>query len=268
MYSIVLMAALSSGGTEATGFGNHWFNWIVCDRQITFGGCTWMDRCWPTRYGWVNPGNCCTRPLYGRYHSSYCACVGAPACAPSCIPPAPAACYGSSGCDGRVGYGCGACYGAGLGYWHDPHVSYPGFSGFGQFGQYGSTVMSPPRGNDPLLNVDPAPKAAPTLPAPDPLKMLQRKIERDTASIILDVPAGALVYIDGNLMKSTAANRTFTTPMLDADGTYFYNVKVIAEINGRKVEDTQKIFVKAGERSNASFAYLRTPGEKPALAAR
>jgi len=85
------------------------------------------------------------------------------------------------------------------------------------------------------------------------------------ATIALEVPEGAEVYIDGNRMRSASARRVFVSPPLEPGRDYFYRVRVVAPGDGgRTLEETQKVYVRAGGRSEPSFASL--PGGRPALA--
>jgi uncharacterized protein (TIGR03000 family) len=260
MYSLVLMAALTTA-PEAEGFGGSWYN-----------HCT-LDSCLPIRYGWKPYGCVMHTPIHIPY-----------------------GCYGCGGCHGHYGHwnGCygSGCYGYGLGYWHADAWSYgAGYGGFGAYGNYGNfgsyslypsgastlnltptvidrSVLPNPSGSGGVVvpnmpsTIGPGGSLTPTPYDPlTPRKQIRDVREFDstttTANIVVEVPEGAIVYIDGNKMKSTAARRVFTTPPIEKGQDYFYTVRVVVEQNGRKIEDSQKVTVRGGEETAASFAHLK-----------
>lgn len=236
MYSIVLTVAMTSGA-EAPAFHNSWYN-----------KCT-LDMCWPMRYGWVSSG--CKGAYWG-------GCYG---CGHGCY----SACYGCWG-------GCyGSCYGTGGYAWPLSYGVYPPIQPYGGYGHYSMGPAPTPGTTVPIL---PAPSGGtinPGIISPMPLeKELPKKPltfgteTSRTASITVEVPAEAKVYIDSNLMKSTATRRTFTTPALEPNQDYYYWVRVVAEENGKTVEEAKKVIVRAGERAEPAFAF--TIKDRPAFA--
>jgi uncharacterized protein (TIGR03000 family) len=241
MYSLVVMAALTTGGTEAPAFGNNWFNY-----------CT-LDSCLPIRYGWKSYGCVLCTPIH-----------------------VPHGCYG--GCYGCYGYSGGGCYGYGRGYWHFDGLAagagYAGFGAYGNYGFYGSySVISNtlPEKSVPYYNPM---SSTPSTNLSSPFEPLNKPKEvqdyrpmstkQVTATIVMEVPENAKVYIDGNPMKSTSARRVFTTPKLESGQDYFYTIKVVMEQDGKKMEDSQKVIVRGGEETATSFAYLKN--DRPAIA--
>jgi uncharacterized protein (TIGR03000 family) len=221
MYSMVLMAALSTGtATPAC----HWRSCHGCYG----GGC---HGCWG------GYGGC-----YGCW-GGYGACHG---------------CYGGwggsggHGCNGYGGcYGCyggyGGCYGCwgGYGACHGCHGGYGDFAGPGFAPAY-ATPAQPPMPGDGVEKVPTPPK---------------KKGDTDTsaaarARLIVQVPADAKLYIDDNPMKTTAAQRTFNTPPLQPGMAYYYMVRAEVERDGQTVSQTTRVIVRAGEVARASFADL------------
>src|SRR5947209_7339054 len=96
MYSIILMAAMSSGAQDPS-FGN---------KYAHVGGC-WLDSCCPARYGWVS----CPGPAYGSGYG--CGCYG----------------YGCGCCGGCYG----GCHGY---YWPLAYGVYPPLLPYGGYGLY------------------------------------------------------------------------------------------------------------------------------------
>jgi uncharacterized protein (TIGR03000 family) len=115
----------------------------------------------------------------------------------------------------------------------------------------------------------PGPGPSTIEPLPRPKEDLKRPLSQPlsyhrTASIAVDVPENAKVYIDGYPMKSTSARRVFTTPALEDGREYYYWVRVVVEDGGKKVEEVKKVIVKSGERAEQSFAHLNR--DLPAVA--
>lgn len=273
MYSLVLMAAMSTA-PEVEGFGGSWYNY-----------CT-LDSCHPIRYGWKSYGCVLHTPIHVPY-GCYGGCYG---CGGSC--------YGYGGWN-RGCYGAG-CYGYGVGYWYDASsygAGYHGFGGYGNFGNFGAyslypsgastlslpttsgagSITTPPPSSGAVPTPNPGiggPGGASVLPSPFDPVIRQKEIrnvqpsdkEMVTANIVVEVPENAEVYIDGNKMKSTAGRRVFKTPAIEKGQDYYYNVRVVFDDNGKRVEDTQRVTVRGGEETAASFAHLKRNG--PALAGR
>jgi len=179
MYSVVLMAALATGGSAP-------------DCHF-FGGCCGCH------------GGC-----YGCYGGCYgCSCWG--------------------GC-----YGCYGCYA----------------SCYGCYGGYGGYAYS---------------YAAPVAPvvvyASAPVQTVQPAVVpvSTKAKLIVEVPADARLYIDGQMMKSTAARRVFSTPALDQKQSYYYDLKAEVVRDGRTFSDTKRVIVKAGQEIRTTFPKLEHP---------
>jgi len=231
MYSIVLLAAMSTGAEgPAFGHGN---------------GC-WLDSCCPMRYGWVSCG------CHGWGSGCYGCFGGCHGCWGGCY-----GCYGSC-------FGCyGGCYGSSChGYiWPLAYGVYPPLQPYGGYGLYPS---APAPG---MLLTPGGPRAiSPTAPEPlpRPKEEPKRPLTLAPASIVLEVPADAIVYFDGNRMKSTSTHRLFHTPPLEPGEDYYYWVRVIIEQGGKKVEEAKRVVVRAGEKVESSFVHVGH--ERPAVA--
>ncbi len=282
MYSIVVMTAMSLTGPEATGFGSgSWYNWNT------------LDMCLPIRYGW-KPYGCVPNYVGGYYGGCGCGwgscCWGAGIGCGGCYGG-----YGYS-FGGFPGYNCFGCYGSGVPYWSLGYagpstagVGYSGLFGYGNYGMYGSysfpnnynspygfqsygqgiiSNQSPIPGTatptvDPSSNLSPSPSSnTPSIPVAEPLgkpKQINNfpAIYRNSkATISLDVPEDAKVYIDGHLMKSAKSHREFVSPELKDSENYYYTIRVVVVRNGKTYEETNKIHVRAGEKTIGSFARL------------
>ena len=73
------------------------------------------------------------------------------------------------------------------------------------------------------------------------------------ATIIVAVPAGAKLTIDGYEARATGNVRVFTTPALERHEEYSYTVKAEVTRDGRTVAQTKDVTVRAGEKSNVKF---------------
>ena len=73
------------------------------------------------------------------------------------------------------------------------------------------------------------------------------------ARLIVAVPADANLYIDDHKMKTQSERRTFQTPELEPGQTYYYEVRVEVERDGKTVGTTKRVLLKAGQEVRADF---------------
>lgn len=245
MYSVVLMTALTVGGTapEAGCYG-----WRGC------GGC-YCGGCWGGCGGYYGYGGC-----YGGY--GWGGCYGGWGCAGYIT------CHGCYGC---VCYGC-ASTGQAAGYIAPatpvapapaapaaPALEAP--ASYHHGGVICTPVMPPagaPAGRRPVQPMPPAPDAPPAgqpEPVPPPKKADDKEVSAK-ARLIVEVPADTRLYIDDQLMKSTAKTRAFTTPPLAPGQTYYYDVRVEVPRNGHTYVETRRVIVRAGEVVRENFEKL------------
>jgi uncharacterized protein (TIGR03000 family) len=171
------------------------------------------------------------------------------------------------------GYG-----GYGGGYWGccpwltGPHAAWPtgsstGYGGYGGFNVSGMALMPGVNYVSPSLGspVPPAP-VAPLEVTPVPPR---RFPEQASATVRIEVPADAKLFVDGTLMKATSAVRYFQTPVLDPNQTHYYDIKVELIRNNQTYTDVRRITVRPGEQASASFAGLEAVAQTtPATAKR
>jgi uncharacterized protein (TIGR03000 family) len=181
---------------------------------------------------------------------------------------------------------------------HSHGVGYSGFGGYGNFGFYGgvpmmhrpSTLDLPPfprpdrftaaipAGPAPMpplpMSTIPLPPPKPELPAePSPeLKKDQPKKEEPKksqtqrparATVVLSVPDGASVSVEGQPLLSSGRERTFRTPELPTGQEFVYTVRAVILVAGHEEIETLKVTVLAGEVSRASFEQLFAKVERP-----
>lgn len=103
---------------------------------------------------------------------------------------------------------------------------------------------------------------------PEPKKAATRIDRPAPATVILCVPAGAAVTVDGQDLRGTGRERTFGTPPLAPGKEYAYTVRVVIVVEGKPEVETQEVKVTAGEISRASFEKLfaRTEADGPSVA--
>ncbi len=76
------------------------------------------------------------------------------------------------------------------------------------------------------------------------------------ASLLLDLPEEAKLYVDEQQIPIRSGQRRFHTPPLEPGQTFFYDVRVVLEKDGQQVEERKRVLVHAGETVEASFAGL------------
>lgn len=100
-----------------------------------------------------------------------------------------------------------------------------------------------------------APQSEPKKPETDPNL-------KGTSRLILEVPADAKVFVDGQETKSTSAIRQFHTPQLDENQAYFYDVKVVIPAGDNPpVELNRRVYVRANQIVRERFDVPANPGE-------
>lgn len=103
----------------------------------------------------------------------------------------------------------------------------------------------------PPLPGEPLPKEA---PKKESNKVLS--VQPVSSTVVLTVPAGAKVFVEGVPLKSNTIERTFRTPALAPGQEYAYTVTAIVEQDGREYTESKKVIVIPGEMSKASFNQL------------
>ena len=158
-------------------------------------------------------------PAFGR-HGCH-GCYGCYGCCGGCW-----GCYGCYGCYGCHGcWGCcGGCYGCG-GCWGG------GYYGGGHRHAYAGTIS------------DVAYARASVTP-------------RDAATIVVDLPSDARLFVDDQPTASTSPRRVFQSPSLGSGDTYSYTLRAEVQRDGKTYQQSKKIFVRAGEETKTAFSEL------------
>jgi uncharacterized protein (TIGR03000 family) len=218
MYSVVLMAALTTGGSAPDLWCHH-------------------------SHGYSGVSATCT----GCYGGSY---YGAP------YGPGWSGGSGYGGGYGGGGYGggCGGCYGCYGGSWGGGgSIDYNCFGCHGCYGCYGGFNCTGfnPYGQPSTPESIPAPK-------PDDKKTGggTGSVAPDRAKVIVQLPADAKLYVDDQPIKISSDNQTFNTPRLDRGQTYYYEVRAEVVRDGKTVVESKRILVKGGQEVSVAFPKL------------
>lgn len=184
-------------------------------------------------------------PAFGRG----CGCRGCSGCS-GC-----SGCYGGRGCRGGYG-GChggyGGCYGGGYGGCCSG--GYGGYGGcYGGCGGYAGMAYSAGcsgcYGGSMV-----APGMAPPAPAPAPKPSGEARLEAP-ATLVVNLPAGATLMIDDSPTSSNSTSRVFQTPPLQAGYDYYYTLKAEAMQDGKPVQVTNRVTVRAGEITSVRLEF-------------
>jgi uncharacterized protein (TIGR03000 family) len=251
MYTVVLMAALSSGSAAPDwhrGGGHH----------RVASGCVGYYGCYGCYGGGAYGGGAYGGPMaYGGH------CLGTWG-GYSVSGPNPAyGCWGGWSSNagltvysgpGSYGYGYGV--GVGPGYGVNYGISFQCHGCYGCYGGwscYGSPVSpvftnwmgAPVPSNEPAI--DPNAPGAPKAPeAPLPKGAMR-------SNVIIELPENAKLYVDDIPMKDGSTQRAFQTPLLDPAQVYFYDIRVEVTNNGKVSTDRQRIVIRPGQTVTAAF---------------
>jgi uncharacterized protein (TIGR03000 family) len=80
--------------------------------------------------------------------------------------------------------------------------------------------------------------------------------EKQSANITVELPAGAKLYVDGNLVTGEDAIRHFHTPTLARGKQYVYLMKAEMTVAGKPVVEEKQVIVRAGDRVTEKFEKL------------
>ena len=162
------------------------------------------------------------------------------------------ACYGSCYGSSSFGSGCyGSCYGSGC-YGASCFGSAPVIFGGESYGapmnapvgeHYGTVCLSG-TGTDTVVAARPS------------ISVEVAGDDKATASLSVELPAAAKLYVDGHLIAGAGEARQFHTPELPRGQAFFYEVKAEVEVNGKVEVESKRVVVKAGESLRESVPKL------------
>jgi uncharacterized protein (TIGR03000 family) len=227
MYSVVLMAALTSGATAPDCF-------FRCRHSC--GGC-YGSSC----YGCSGYGSAC-------YGSSCNGCSGYGCSGYGCFGNG-YGCYGS-----WSSYSCWGCYGSSC-YGSSCYGSINCHGCYGCYGCYGCTGYAPVvPGTGPAM-----PPAGEQLPEPKKDESKKKGGEAsipNRAKLLVELPADAKLYIDDQPMKLSEGRRAFQTPDLEKGQSYYYILRAEVVRDGQTISETKRIIVRAGDVVRTDFSRL------------
>ncbi len=79
--------------------------------------------------------------------------------------------------------------------------------------------------------------------------------------LTVHVPADAEVYVNGARTMSRGSLRRYVSRNMLDGLDYTYNVRVVAQVDGRPVTESKQIRVRAGEMANLAFELRPAPAE-------
>ncbi len=180
--------------------------------------------------------------------------------------------YGSYGSHGSSGgsYGSYGSSGGSYGSYGSSGGSYSygsyGSSGgsYGSHGSSGGGVIYSQEAHTPTYDqpleggsdpdADPADLpgagAGDTIPEPTDANLLRR---RRSAVLTVNVPAGAKVYVNGHLTKSTGSRRSYVSNNLTPGSDYTYRVRAEVMRDGQKFEETKNVELRVGQSRLVAF---------------
>lgn len=255
MYTVVLMAALSSGSAAPD-----WHRHGGCHGAV-YAGCTGCYGCYGGGYSYTGGGGL---PYGGTCIGTYggYAVYG------------PAPMYGCWGCwgsntnltvysgPGTYGYGSGVTGGGGLpgyGISFQCHGCYGCYGGWSCYGSPTTPALN--QVLDPAVAPQIVPGAGGAAPAPQPIPvapMSRNEDNRIRSKVVIEVPENAKLFVDDNLMKDGGTQRVFQTPPLNPNETYYYEIRVEVMNEGKVSSTTQKLVVRPGITMTAD---LRVPSQ-------
>jgi uncharacterized protein (TIGR03000 family) len=151
--------------------------------------------------------------------------------------------YGRGGYYGWGGYGWGGIYpyyGYGYGYGGYPYDGLSAYSYYPNYYGYGNGTPTYLYPNAPVT-IDTRASAYYAPPTDN------------SAMIHLRVPDNATVWVDGDRTQQTGSDRNFSTPSLTPGKTFEYQIKARWMEDGKPVEKTRTVDVRANQTSNVDF---------------
>ncbi len=126
--------------------------------------------------------------------------------------------------------------------------------------EFADLTLARPNGKAELYATGSGAKPPPTIvpPPADPKPLLppvtaKPPLPQDRAKIVVKLPPGATLFVDGKRNERTEAVREFTTPVLAAGKEYAYTMKAEWRRNGRPEMQEQRIEFRGGEQLTVDF---------------
>jgi uncharacterized protein (TIGR03000 family) len=113
--------------------------------------------------------------------------------------------------------------------------------------------------------VQPGQPYKPPAPKPDDKKK-EETAKPNQATIIVQVPAEAKMFVDGNEANLTSTSRRFITPALEMGRDYFYTIRAEKTRKGEKVAESKRVVFRAGQTVKVNFGDMSTAKVVPQAA--
>jgi uncharacterized protein (TIGR03000 family) len=78
----------------------------------------------------------------------------------------------------------------------------------------------------------------------------------EPATVVVQLPADARMWVDGVPGDLTSGTRSFQTPALDRGRDYSYTIRAEATRDGRAMSQSQRVVVRAGQVTRVDFGDL------------
>jgi uncharacterized protein (TIGR03000 family) len=85
-----------------------------------------------------------------------------------------------------------------------------------------------------------------------------------SGKMVVALPAGAKLFVDGQPVRARAGETTFRTPLLADEEVYYYDLRAELERDGQTISESTRVVVRPGKEAWVSFPRLETT---PAAAA-
>jgi len=102
-----------------------------------------------------------------------------------------------------------------------------------------------------MMPANPAPIEGGTLELPPATDSASH---RSAATLAVNVPEAAKIYVNGKLTRSTGAQRQYISRGLTLGQRYTYEVRAELERDGETIEETKFVHLRAGETSELAFS--------------
>jgi uncharacterized protein (TIGR03000 family) len=94
------------------------------------------------------------------------------------------------------------------------------------------------------------------------------RLDLGSGTISVTVPENAKVYINGYETKMAGTNRRYVVSDLEPGMFYDYDVRIVVQINGRAVEETQRVTLTGGQQGLVAFGKPQPQSGNAYIAAR
>jgi uncharacterized protein (TIGR03000 family) len=82
---------------------------------------------------------------------------------------------------------------------------------------------------------------------------VSQQMERQSARVLVTLPADARLIVDGKETRATSETRIFDTPPLEPDESYVYSMEARVVRNGQLVAIKKQAIVRAGKDTRVNF---------------